>query len=137
MKEFIVLCAALLIIILFPVQSLLDTAYNAREQVFDTTVRSYAERARIAGKFTPEILNDMRDELCDKLPGLSGGDIDFTGTTAQKYRGESASDDSMIDFRVTMPIRNRFVNGLIFGSILPGNTEVYACSGQVYSEATP
>lgn len=137
MKEFIVVIAALLLLIAFPIQSLFDAAFDTRQAEFDAIVHSFAEKARVEGCFTPGLINDMKAELSGSISGLSPGDITVTATTNKKYRGEDADGDSLIDFSVSMPMRNRFVGGLVFGNVVADNTMTYTCAGQVYSEAIP
>ena len=137
MKEFIVVVAALLLLIAFPIQALFDAAFDSRQAEFDAIVRSFAEKARIEGCFTADLISDMKTEICSRLSGLSPGDITVVATTSKKYRGEDANGDSLIGFSVSMPMRNRFIGGVVFGNAAAGNTMAYTCAGQVYSEATP
>jgi hypothetical protein len=138
MKEFLVVIVALILLIAFPIQGLIDAAFDAREQVFDSIVRSYAEKARLEGCYTQQIINDMDDELCDKLPGLAKADLVVEVTTIKKYRSDMYSADSLIMYSVTMPLRNRFVGGPIFGGIEDDTHPFkYKCEGSVTSEALP
>lgn len=126
----------LLLLIVFPVQGLLDASFDAREQVFDNTVRSYAEKARLEGCFTQAIIDDMENELQTRLPGLFVSDLTIDVTTDKKYRTDEYSESSLIHFSVIMNLRKRFVGGLIFGNLEnDGNMLTYTCSGSVTSEA--
>lgn len=138
MKEFVVVVVALALLIVFPIQGLIDTAFNAREQVFDSIVRAYAEKARLKGYFTPAIIDDMKAELCAKLPGLNEGDLYINVTTEIRYRSDRYSEADLIRYSVSMPLRNRLVGGQIFGGIEDDtNPYIYTCMGVVSSEALP
>lgn len=138
MKEFILIVVALMLLIAFPIQGLLDAAFDSREQVFDTIVRSYAEKARLEGCFNQQIVNDMENEVCNKLSGLTPADIVETVTTDKKYRTDSYSSADLINYSVSMPLKNRFVSGYIFGNVESDSSPFkYTCKGSVTSEALP
>lgn len=136
MKEFIVAVIALALLIAFPIQGLVDAAIHSREQVFDATVRSYAEKARLEGRFTKDLIDAMTEELCDKLPGLTPEDLRMEATMTEQYRTAEYDEAGLIHYAVTMRIHDRFVGGLIFGSIDDSNM-AYTCSGSVASELLP
>lgn len=101
MKQFIVLCAVLPVILLLLIQLSLEQLNSSRIATFDNIVYSAKERAQLEGCFSPELVGDMRSSI--EALGFSSGDISIECDTEPKERGE------YIFFCVSVKIRNAMV----------------------------
>jgi len=135
MKQLIVACCVLILLIAFPLQTLLDNSNTAKITLCDKIVRSYAEQASKEGYFTPEIINEMIAELDQKIKGLDAGDIIIECTTTPKYRTIDYYDErELITYSVTIPIKNAFIGGVVFSN---EENRTHTCQGSVTSERLP
>lgn len=135
MKQLIVACLVLLLLLPFPLQTLLDNVNTANMTVFDSIVHSYAEKARMNGYFTPDIINDMVAEIAQKIKGMEASDIIVDCTITPKYRTIDYYDErELIHYEVTIPIKNAYIGGVVFNQ---EENRTYTCKGAVTSEKLP
>jgi NACalpha-BTF3-like transcription factor len=79
------LTVSIAIIIMFtPILGYLDSLH--REAV-EVTLTEGAKKAAIAGRFTPDIIQEMKDDLVDHY-NFTESDIEITATTAQTPRNQ-------------------------------------------------
>ncbi len=86
MKQFIVLCAVLPLMLILMIQFGLDQVNGARISAFNQIVYTAKEAAQQRGCFTDEIQKDMRDRL-ERL-GFAAEDISIQCDSEPKGRGE-------------------------------------------------
>ena len=111
MKQFIVLMAALPLLLVFMMQFAADQQYAAAVAAVDDAVYAAKEMAKQAGCFTEEIRSWLRREIARKIKGLVPADIIIgSGTdTEPVYR------TGLIHYQVSVPLR-----GLLAGRSLLG-----------------
>lgn len=140
MKQFIVTLAAFLLLIAFPIQMMLDDINNIRASVAERIVESYAEKAKIEGCFTPELITDMQNALQEnlKISGLAASDIIVDCTTEVKYRASEFDMDNMIKYSVVIPLKgNSWVDMGVFAGLNGRSPRQIAVKGFVPSEVLP
>lgn len=133
MKTHIITVACLLLLMAFPLQSMLDAANNARFATFDGIVQSSAEEARLEGRFTPVIIDSMRNKIAAAFNGVQPNEIVINVTTAPKYRGNTYDERELITYEVKLPVDDLLVGGVVFGAVDDSGL-YYTCKGAVSSE---
>lgn len=136
MKTLMVSIASLLLLISFPLQSMLDMAHASRNNVAQSIVQSYAAKARLEGCFSETLDDAMAQDLAGSLPGITPSDVIIATTKIPKYRTTTYTPNELIDYSVQIPITNRFVGGIIFGNHQDA-ASYYTISGSVASERLP
>ena len=116
MKNFIVTLAVFLLLIIFPLQTALETVNEQRKSKFNNIVHVAVQQARKEGGFTKEIEKKMRDSL-EAL--VDPGDINEIKIAlgedgVVKYR-DDGFDQDIIKYSIEIPIGKIVAVPRIFG----------------------
>jgi len=71
MKTFIVTVAALILIMIFPMQNIQDIVNSHKIERFDEIVYSACQKARTDGRFTPSNISQMKESILSEFPDVS------------------------------------------------------------------
>ena len=140
MKQFIVLAAALPLLLLFMVQFAADQQYSLAVAAVDDAVYAAKEMAKQKGCFTEEIRNWLKSAIAAKIPGVEASDIIIGSATdtAPVYRmGSVADGDGLIHYQVSVPMRGYSVGSQLLGIRDTGRTRYYVTDSYVPSELLP
>lgn len=136
MKGFIVVIASFLIMWFFPLQFAVDTYNNHQRETFNNIVKPYIKEARKEGYFTPDIINNMRQSIEDKLY-INQAEILVTATTSPRYRKPYYDENEMIYYKIEIPINKIMAMPSYFGIDEENNRYLYPIEGFVSSERIP
>ena len=75
MKEAIVASVMLVLLLIFPLQNMRDTAINAQLEAFDSAVHNSVNIARTDGYFTPENISNLRNTISGIFPDASAAEF--------------------------------------------------------------
>jgi len=134
MKTFIVTVAAIILLMVFPMQVVQDIVNTHRIERFDEIVYTATQKARTAGRFTPGIISEMKDNILNVFPTISEGEITVDVTTSMKYKKFEFDDRETIDYEIGVPIQKIVSLNKILGILDENNSTVYTISGYVLSE---
>lgn len=87
MKQVITLLMISTIFIVYMFQPFYNEIYHLRSMALQITIDNAIEKAAVEGRFTDEIIGQVKDVMVDKLHYASG-DVNFSGTTLQTPRGD-------------------------------------------------
>jgi len=133
-KQIIILIVTIQIIFFFPLQAILDKQNHYKMTNATTIVFTHAQKARIEGRFTPEIKTKMLEELAKYFPR---DEIEYTLTEIPKYRLPHYDEGEKIHFEVIVPIKKLLVLGNFWGISNEENKLGYKIDGVVSSELLP
>lgn len=105
MKNFLAGLAIILLLIVFPLQSVLEISNERRLQKFSDAVYEAAQTARLDGYFKQETIDRLKQNLINEFPDLSESDIYINVTTARKYRTYVFDDRETINYDIRIPIK--------------------------------
>lgn len=115
MKNFITTLAVFLLLIIFPLQTALETVNEQRKSKFHNIIHVAAQKARQEGGFTEKIKKELEDNLED----LVGGDTDeikyYTLDEGIKYREDNFNPNNIIRYSIEIPIGKIVAAPRIFG----------------------
>jgi hypothetical protein len=75
MKNFLAGLAIIVLLIVFPLQSVLEISNERRLQKFSDIVYEAAQTARLDGYFKQETINKLKQDLLNEFPDLKDGEI--------------------------------------------------------------
>lgn len=137
MKNFLAGLAIILLLIVFPLQSVLEISNERRLQKFSDAVYEAAQTARLDGYFKQETIDGLRQELLNEFPDLSESDIYVNVTTTRKYRTYTFDDRETINYDIRIPIRKIVAVPALWGISENENKTTAVRSGFVLSEVLP
>ena len=141
MKQFIVLMAALPLLLVFLVQFTAQQEYSLKVAAVDDAVYTAKEMAKQEGCFTEKIQNWLKREICSKIKELKPSDIIIGKKTDTRpvYRIGSGGDgsDGLIHYQVSVPIRGADAAGSLLGIRESGKTKYYVIDSYAPSELLP
>ncbi|PYG84326.1 hypothetical protein LY28_03640 [Ruminiclostridium sufflavum DSM 19573] len=105
MKNFLAGLAIVVLLIVFPLQSVLEISNERRIQRFSDIVYVSVQTARLDGYFKQENIDRLKHDLTAEFPDLSGGDIYMDVTTTKKYRTLEFDKREAIYYDIRIPIR--------------------------------
>ena len=132
MKQFIVLCAILPLLLIFMLQFTLDQTISAKSGIVADMVYAAKEEAKQAGCFTADIQSRLRANLSQAL-GISADEIEITATEDVRYRLTDTSGDlsrGLIYYKVSVPIGDAMAGMGFFGL---GRNNTYVCTVESYA----
>lgn len=109
MKQYII-GAFILLLLFLPILQ-----WAAQEVTYDRimTIHKHTfnakEQAKQAGRYTDTIVDDLISNITSDVPSISSGEISITATTTPKYRVDTFDEREMIDFEMTLPIKDVIV----------------------------
>ena len=139
MKQLIVLACVLPILLLFLGQYSLDQKNSVALSVFQEQVYTAKEKAKQEGCFTPEIKEELRRNLSEKL-GVSGEDIVIVATESRQYRVNSfdaGSARGLIHYKISIPVEKLMAGEKLLGISAKDNAGMYTVEGTTASERLP
>ena len=134
MKNFIVTLAVFLLLIIFPLQTALETVNEQRKSRFHNIVHVAAQKARQEGGFTDEIRKELKKNL-DDLVGPYG-EIKYTlgEDDVVKYREDNFNPDNIIKYNIEIPIGKIVAAAPMLGIREEENKYIVRKEGFVLSE---
>ena len=142
MKQFLVLLAALPLLLIFLLQFSLDQMNHARIGLLSDCVYVAREQARQKGCFTREISDGLRTRISlilDIDPALVR--IEATDTPRYRLLGDAGSgggyERGLIYYRVSVPVGQIMVGPRLFGIREEDNSLVFSVDSFTASELLP
>ncbi len=105
MKNFLAGLAIVVLLIVFPLQSVLEISNERRIQRFSDIVYVAAQTARLDGYFKQENIDKLKQDLIMEFPDLSSSDIYVSVTQTKKYRTLEFDEREAIYYDIRIPIR--------------------------------
>lgn len=105
MKNFLAGLAIVVLLIVFPLQSVLEISNERRIQRFSDIVYVAAQTARLDGYFKQTTIDKLKSNLMKEFKDLSDGDIYVNVTTTMKYRTNEFDEREAINYDIRIPIR--------------------------------
>lgn len=134
MKEIIVLCSIIFLLLLFPLQDMKDISTNRKLTKFDLVVENTCEQAKQEGYFTPELVTKMKNDIILAFPEVDSSEISVSVTDTPKYRVSEFDERECIYYDVSVPVKNVIAMGDFFGISEKENTIIHHKKGYVLSE---
>ena len=135
MKTFIVTIAAVILLMVFPMQNVQDIVNSHKIERFDEIVYSACQKARTDGRFTESNISQLKSDILSEFPDVSEDEIIIDVTTSMKYKRFEFDSREAISYRIGIPIK-RIVNlGKFLGIEDEDNRFNYIMEGYVLSEA--
>ena len=135
MKTFIVTIAAVILLMVFPLQNVQDIVNSHKIERFDEIVYSACQKARTDGRFTESNISQLKSDILSEFPDVSEDEIIIDVTTSMKYKRFEFDAREAISYRIGIPIK-RIVNlGKFLGIEDEDNRFNYIMKGYVLSEA--
>jgi len=135
MKTFIVTIAAVVLLMVFPMQNVQDIVNSHKIERFDEIVYSACQKARTDGRFTESNIFQLKSDILAEFPDVSEDEIIIEVTTSMKYKRFEFDTRETISYRIGIPIK-RIVNlGKFLGIEDEDNRFDYTMEGYVLSEA--
>lgn len=134
MKTFIVTVAAIILIMVFPMQNVQDIVNSHKIERFDEIVYSACQKARTDGMFTESNISEMKDSILSEFPDVSEDEIIIEVTTSIKYKKFELDKRETINYRIGVPIKKIVSLGKFLGIEDKDNRCDYITEGYVLSE---
>jgi hypothetical protein len=135
MKTFIVTIAAILLLMVFPMQIVQDIVNSHKIERFDEIVYSACQKARTDGRFTDSNISQMKNDILAEFPDVSEDEIIIEVTTSMKYKRFEFDSREAINYRIGIPIKKIVNLGKFLGIKDEDNRASYIMEGYVLSEA--
>lgn len=133
MKTFIVSSALFLLLLFFPLQWSFELYNHNLRQNVDIAVNRYAQEARVTGRFTETMIENLKNEIHAKT-NIPVSEITVNATMTPKYRRDMFEEQEFIDYDVRVPIPKIIAMASFFGLSDSENRSVYIRKGRVASE---
>jgi hypothetical protein len=135
MKTFIVTIACLIIIMVFPMQNVLDTVNSHKIERLDEAVYVACQKARTDGRFTDGNIDELKGNILAIFPDVEESEITIDVTTAKKYKRFEYDSRETINYRIVVPIKKIINMNRVLGISDERNKTEYVIKGYVLSEA--
>jgi len=135
MKTFIVTVAAIILLMVFPMQNVLDIVNSHKIERFDEIVYTACQKARTDGRFTESNISEMQDNILAEFPDVSEDEIIIEVTETMKYKRFEFDSRETINYKIGVPIKKIVSLGKILGIKDEDNRTDYVMEGYVLSEA--
>ena len=134
MKNFLAGLAIVVLLIVFPLQSVLEISNERRMQRFSDIVYISTQTARLDGYFKQSTIEKLRQDLISDFPDLTGGDIYVNVTTTMKYRTTEFDEREEINYDIRIPIRKIVAVPAYWGISASDNKVTAKRAGFILSE---
>lgn len=134
MKEFIVILATITLLIVFVMQYSVQQVNDYKINQFQLHVNVAKEKAKIAGRFTPEIKMELRNNILNTYKDITSEEIIMDVEETPKYRTTEFDDRELIHFRIGVPIKKIIAGASLFGITNEQNKGYYIIEGDTTSE---
>ncbi len=135
MKTFIVTVAAIILLMVFPMQNVQDIVNSHKIERFDEIAYAACQKARTDGRFTGSNISEMKDNILSEFPDISEGEIIIDVTTSMKYKRFEFDTRETINYKIGIPIKRVVNMGKFLGIKDEENRYYYIMEGYVLSEA--
>jgi len=135
MKTFMVTIAAVILLMVFPLQNVQDIVNSHKIERFDEIVYSACQKARTDGRFTDSNISQLKSDILAEFPDVSEGEIIIEVTTSMKYKRFEFDAREAINYRIGIPIKRVINLGKFLGIEDEDNRFNYIMEGYVLSEA--
>ena len=135
MKTFIVTLAAIILLMVFPMQNVLDIVNSHKIERFDEIVYTACQKARTDGRFTESNISEMQDNILAEFPDVSEDEIIIEVTETMKYKRFEFDSRETINYKIGVPIKKIVSLWKILGIKDEDNRTDYVMEGYVLSEA--
>ena len=135
MKTFIVTVAAIILLMVFPMQNVQDIVNSHKIERFDEIAYAACQKARTDGRFTGSNISEMKDNILSEFPDISEGEIIIDVTTSMKYKRFEFDTREAINYKIGIPIKRVVNMGKFLGIKDEENRYYYIMEGYVLSEA--
>jgi len=137
MKNFLAGLAIVVLLIVFPLQSVLEISNERRMQRFSDVVYIATQTARLDGYFKQATIDKLKQDLESDFPDLADGDIYVSVTTTMKYRTSVFDEREAINYDIRIPIRKIVAVPAYWGISDSENQVTAKRAGFVLSEVLP
>jgi hypothetical protein len=135
MKEFIVIIAAIMLLMVFVMQYSIQQVNDYKLNAFQQHVYVAKEKAKLSGMFTTEIKNELVNSICDTFKDISESEIIIDVTDdVKKYRTNEFDERELIHYRIGVPINKIIAAAKFFGISDEHNKGYYIIEGETTSE---
>jgi len=133
-KTFIVTVAAIVLLMVFPMQNVQDIVNSHKIERFDEIVYSATQKARTDGRFTSSNISEMKGKILEVFPEVAEGELIINVTTSQKYKKFEFDSREAINYEIGVPIKKIVSLSKILGIADGDNRTDYIMKGYVLSE---
>lgn len=137
MKNIITLSAVIIVLMIFPLQYAMEQHNNHNLSMLQVYVNNAKEKAKIAGYFTPEIIDELKTNLLNVFDNLNEADIIINVTTTPKYRKNVYDERELIHYRIEVPIKKVLATPTFWGLSEADNQYKYVIENYTTSELLP
>jgi len=137
MKNFLAGLAIVVLLIVFPLQSVLEISNERRMQRFSDVVYIATQTARLDGYFKQATIDKLKQDLASDFPDLADGDIYVNVTTTMKYRTSEFDEREAINYDIRIPIRKIVAVPAYWGISDSENQVTAKRAGFILSEVLP
>ena len=134
MKTFIVTVAAIVLLMVFPMQNVQDIVNSHKIERFDEIVYSATQKARTDGRFTSSNISEMKGKILEVFPEVAEGELIINVTTSLKYKKFEFDSREAINYEIGVPIKKIVSLSKILGIADGDNRTDYIMKGYVLSE---
>ena len=127
--------AAVILLMVFPMQIVLDIVNTHKIERFDEIVYCAAQKARTDGRFTEANISQMKSSILSEFPDVTEDEIIIDVETSMKYKRFEFDSRETINYRIGVPIKKIVNLGKILGIKEDKNRYVHIMEGYVLSEA--
>ena len=135
MKTFIVTIAAIILLMVFPMQNVQDIVNSHKIERFDEVVYCTCQKACTDGRFTESNTAQMKNDILAEFPDVSEDEIIIEVTASMKYKKFEFDDRETINYKIGVPIKRVINLGKFLGIKDEDNRYLYIMEGYVLSEA--
>jgi hypothetical protein len=137
MKNFLAGLAIVVLLIVFPLQAVLEISNERRIQRFSDIIYVSAQTARLDGYFKQENIDKLKHDLITEFPDLTDNDIYIDVTQTKKYRTLEFDEREAIFYDIRIPIRKIVAVPAYWGISDFENQVTAKRAGFVLSEVLP
>ena len=134
MKTFIVTIAAVILLMVFPMQNVQDIVNSHKIERFDEIVYTATQKAITDGFFTPSNISQMKEKILEVFPEVSEDELIIEVTTDMKYKKFEFDSREAIFYEIGLPIKKIVYLNNILGITDKDNRTDYIIKGYVLSE---
>ena len=135
MKTFMVTIAAIMLLMVFPMQNVQDIVNSHKIERFDEIVYTACQKARTDGRFTESNISQMKNSILAEFPDVSEDEIIIDVTESMKYKRFEFDSRETINYKIGVPIKKIVNLGKFLGIKDEENRYCYIMEGYVLSEA--
>ncbi len=134
MKTFIVTIAAIILIMVFPMQNVQDILNSRKIERFDEMVYASCQKARTDGRFSESNISQLKSDILTYFPDIGEDEIIMEVTTSMRYKRFEFDSRETIDYRIGIPIKRVVNMGRFLRIEDKDNRFNYIMEGYVLSE---